>query len=311
VALATGAVGSLFAAGAFAADGSLALSSRPGLLSCLQPAAKNIPDAATAATHRIPCMAHGITRLMHPRPATAVRGLGAALLVGATLALPACGCTDGGVVDAFDAAPATFDAARSAADAASPTYAPTIEPIPASVRADMIGRSWHRELACPGLDDLRLITLPYWGFDGHLATGELIVAASVADDVAAAFGDLYAARFPIAHMIRIDAYGGDDDASTEDNNTSAFNCRAVTGGSSLSQHSFGTAIDINPVQNPYLSGDRVLPDSGHEYLDRARFRPGMIVRPGQVVDAFERIGWHWGGDWTDPIDYQHVSQSGR
>jgi hypothetical protein len=240
------------------------------------------------------------------------------------LALAACGCSsdDGARSDAghdaaspgdqSDAAPSSAsDAAPSGEDDAGvAVYQPLIEPIPESIREEMIGRSWHRELACPSFDDLRLLTLPHWGFDGRLATGELVVAASVADDVAAAFGQLFDARFPIAHMVRVDAYDGSDDASMADNNTSAFNCRAVTGGSSLSQHAYGTAIDINPVQNPYLSGDLVLPETGQEYVDRGDVRPGMIVRPGGVVTAFEAIGWHWGGDWTSPVDYQHLSRSG-
>ncbi len=239
------------------------------------------------------------------------------------LVLAGCGCSsdDGAASDAsHDAAPsgserdaapsAASDAAPVDADAGTTGYQPLIEPIPDSVRDEMIGRSWHRELACPAFDELRLLTLPHWGFDGRVATGELVVAASVADDGAAAFGQLYEARVPSAHMIRVDAYDGSDDASMADNNTSAFNCRAVTGGSSLSQHSFGTAIDITPVQNPYLSGDLVLPDSGAEYVDRGDVRPGMIVRPGAVVTAFESIGWRWGGDWSSPVDYQHVSQTG-
>jgi hypothetical protein len=244
-----------------------------------------------------------------------------ALLLG--LALAACGSSDDGGADAGtgddaatpddrgDAAPLAGDAALSdTADAGAPTYAAVIEPIPTVIRDEMIGRSWHEELDCPSLDELRLVRLSYWGFDGRAATGELIVAAAVAEDVAAAFGELFAARFPIAHIVRVDAYDGDDDASMADNNTSAFNCRAVTGGSALSQHSFGTAIDINPVQNPYQSGSLVLPPAAEAFVDRGDVRPGMIVRPGPVVDAFLRIGWHWGGDWSSPIDYQHVSQSG-
>ena len=94
------------------------------------------------------------------------------------------------------------------------------------------------------------------------------------------------------------------------NNCSAFNFRMAPSGK-LSQHSFGTAIDINPVQNPMIIGERIYPAAGADYLDRGDLRAGMIVRPGPVVDAFESIGWGWGGDWTRIKDYHHFSVTGR
>jgi hypothetical protein len=111
-------------------------------------------------------------------------------------------------------------------------------------------------------------------------------------------------------MVRVDAYDGDDDASMADNNTSAFNCREITGGGALSRHSFGVAIDINPVQNPYVNDDLVLPAAGSDYATRSPLRPGMISRPDPVTRTLSDIGWEWGGDWDDPIDYQHVSTGG-
>jgi hypothetical protein len=112
-------------------------------------------------------------------------------------------------------------------------------------------------------------------------------------------------------MERVDVFGGSDDASMEANNTSAFNCRRTTGGTAWSQHSYGRAIDINPVQNPYVSGGTVLPEAGRAFLDRGNSRPGMIAPGDVVVRGFAAEGWGWGGTWTDPLDYQHFSSSVR
>jgi hypothetical protein len=183
-------------------------------------------------------------------------------------------------------------------------------PLPASVRRAMTGVSWHP--GCPvGLDDLSLLTLTHHGFDGQVHTGEMVVASRVAPAILGVFRELYSARFPIQRMRRIEHYGGDDDASMAANNSSAFNCRRVTGGSAWSEHAYGTAIDLNPVQNPYVRGSTVLPPAGSSYVNRTNVRPGMIVRPGPVVGAFERIGWGWGGDWASLKDYMHFSERGR
>ena len=151
--------------------------------------------------------------------------------------------------------------------------------------------------------------MSYVGFDGKPATGELVVAAEIVEVVGETFRELYEARFPVRKMITIEAYGGDDDASMADDNTSAFNCRQTTGGSGWSQHSYGTAIDINPRENPYVRGDVVLPPRGTDYLDRADVRPGMIVDGDVVVRAFTSRGFEWGGAWTSLKDYQHVEVS--
>jgi poly-gamma-glutamate synthesis protein (capsule biosynthesis protein) len=169
--------------------------------------------------------------------------------------------------------------------------------------------SWRDDPRCPRLHELVVVRMPHHGFDGAVHRGELVVAASVADDVVRAFERIFAARFPIAAMLPIERFGCDDARSMAGNNCSAFNFRMAPSGK-LSQHSFGTAIDINPVQNPMIIGDRIYPDAGADYLDRGDLRPGMIVRPGPVVEAFESIGWGWGGDWTRIKDYHHFSLTG-
>ena len=164
---------------------------------------------------------------------------------------------------------------------------------------------------CPvPLSDLRYLRLRYFGFDGQAHTGELVVSARVAGDVVTAFGDLYAARWPIRSMRLVDDFGGNDDASMAADNTSVFNCRAVTGGTSWSEHSYGEAIDLDPLENPYLSGSTVLPPEGAAFLDRPH-SPGVIHAGDAAVEAFAAIGWTWGGTWTSPRDLQHFSLSGR
>lgn len=169
--------------------------------------------------------------------------------------------------------------------------------------------SYHDGCPVP-LTDLRYLTLSYVGFDSRSHTGELVVSAAVAADVVAVFGRLYAEHFPVRMMRLVDDFGGSDDASMAADNTSAFNCRAVTGGGGWSEHSYGEAIDINPVENPYIAGDTVLPPAGRAFLDRPD-ESGVIHTDDQVVRAFDAIGWTWGGSWTNPIDLQHFSLSGR
>ena len=180
--------------------------------------------------------------------------------------------------------------------------------IPVELRDEMRGRSWRDAEACPRFEQLRLLRLAYRGFDGGVHLGELVVHADVAGAVAVVFERIFAADFPIASLRRIDAFGGDDDASMAANNSSGFNYRTIDGTTKLSRHALGLAIDINPLQNPWLRGDRVDPVAGRAYLDRAHVRPGMIVRPGPVVEAFEAAGWKWGGDEASP-DYHHFSKS--
>jgi hypothetical protein len=159
---------------------------------------------------------------------------------------------------------------------------------------------------------LRTVRLSYWGFDGGPHRGRLVVNRRVTGDVVAVFRRLYAARFPIRRIVPVAAYGGSDDASMAADNTSAFNCRRAVGSrtGSWSAHAFGTAIDVNPVENPYVLGGRALPPAGRRYLDRSAVRPGMALPGGVLVRAFEGVGWRWGGRWRVSPDYQHFSTGG-
>ncbi len=161
------------------------------------------------------------------------------------------------------------------------------------------------------MESLRAVDVSHWGFDAQVHIGRLIVAAEVAGDMVDIMGQLFAARFPIERVEPVDVYDGDDNRSMSANNTSAFNCRAVTGGSSWSKHSYGTAIDVNPLVNPYVAGESVLPTEGAVYADRSLDAPGMIHSGDVVVESFAAHGWIWGGTWSSPKDYQHFSTSGR
>jgi hypothetical protein len=179
-----------------------------------------------------------------------------------------------------------------------------------TVTAADLGSSWRE--GCPvSPDGLRLLHLSYWDFDDQPRVGSLVVAASVTDVVVEVFRTLYDQHFPIRRMEPVDVYGGDDDASMAVDNTSGFNCRpAVSDGPvHWSNHAYGLAIDVNPVENPYILNGRVLPPGGADFIDRSVYRPGMAVRGGVLTSAFADVGWGWGGVWSSP-DYQHFSANG-
>ena len=201
-------------------------------------------------------------------------------------------------------------AATGAAAPSVPPFRAVVRALTPAERADMTPSVWRRGCPVP-LGRLRHVSLPYIGFGGRPRRGALVVNASVAPAVVAAFRDLYRARFPIRRMRPIQAYGGDDFRSIDADNTSAFNCRPATGSSRWSNHAYGLAIDINPIENPYVSGGRTSHRASRPYLDRSRVRPGMAVEGGVLVRAFDVRRWGWGGRWSGTVDYQHFSSNGR
>ncbi len=188
-------------------------------------------------------------------------------------------------------------------------FSGTCVALPTEVAERMRGLSWHAELpggfVPPAMEDLRLLSLTHWTFEGTTREGQLVVARRVAAMLLEIFEELFAARFPISQMCLVDDFGGDDEASMAGNNTSAFNCRLVAGTTRPSKHALGVAVDINPVQNPYVRGGRVYPPAATEYVDRSQRRPGMLFDGEPAVLAFTRRGWIWGGHWSEPKDYHH------
>lgn len=233
----------------------------------------------------------------------------------ATALAGACLLTACGTVDARDVEPAS--STLTTADPVVPQRGPfrhtgrgEFRSRTAPVTAARLGSSYRA--GCPvGPADLRLVQVTHLGFDGRPRQGELVVHRAHAAAMVTVFRRLYDARFPVQRLQTVEQYGSDDDRSMAANNTSAFNCRAVAGGTRWSEHAYGAALDINPVQNPYVRGTTVEPEAGRAFLDRSRVRPGMAVAGDVVVRAFAAVGWEWGGDFRTLKDYQHFSASGR
>ena len=178
------------------------------------------------------------------------------------------------------------------------------------VAAETVSESWREE--CPlHWEDLSLLTLSYWNFDGRPAKGRMVINTNLVDDVITVFDKLFAMRFPIKRIALIDDYGGDDNAAMRANITSGFNCRYVDGTERWSNHAFGLAIDINPLINPWAREGSVLPIEGTRYAEnRDNPIPGMINEGDRVVTIFEQEGWSWGGAWRS-ADYMHFSKTGN
>ena len=202
--------------------------------------------------------------------------------------------------------------APTAMDVASPLPRWGVERIDAELRDRLVGRNWHP--GCPvALGDLRLVTVRYLGFDGHTHAGPLVLNAQVADDVLWVFRRLFRHEFPIKRVALARKWHPVTRRDWFDTRsvTASFNCRPVTNGTSYSEHAYGWAVDINPLQNPYVNADGVLRKAARAFVDRTQDVAGMIHPGDVVVRSFARIGWGWGGDWQSLKDYQHFSLTGR
>jgi D-alanyl-D-alanine carboxypeptidase len=206
---------------------------------------------------------------------------------------------------------ASASAQRVTARATAPPFGFTAHRLSARVRTRVTGSSWHK--GCPvGLSGLRYVRMSYWGFDGKAHRGDMIVNKSAVAAARTAFGQLYSKRFPIRRMHLVDRYGADDYTSIEADNTSSFNCRRATGSTHWSQHAYGRAIDINPIENPYVyANGTTTHKASRPYLDRSPYRSGMAVKGRALVKAFDAVGWGWGGRWKPARDLQHFSSTGR
>jgi hypothetical protein len=175
------------------------------------------------------------------------------------------------------------------------------------VKQRIYGSSWKKG-APIGINDLSYLTVTYYGFDDKPHLGELIVNKSVASEVLDIFKELYKEKYPINKMKLIDDYEAIDEKSMEDDNSSAFCYREVTDSTKISKHGYGLAIDINPLENPYVKGNIILPDSSKEFLDREKVRKGIIIKEDACYKAFTKRGWSWGGNWASLKDYQHFEK---
>jgi D-alanyl-D-alanine carboxypeptidase len=208
--------------------------------------------------------------------------------------------------------------ASSPSQARIEAYRATITPLPGPMRARLAdGGFWRR--GCPvTLAQLRLLTVRHWAFDGRVRTGQLVVNGDVAAALRTVFGRLYALRFPIRHMRFVDQYGLARARPADNDVSNSFYCRqasaspctgtATTG--TWSNHAYGHAVDLNPVENPYIGCGATRSRASAPYIDRSRLRKGMVTPA--VVRTFRSVGWGWGGAWTGRTkDYMHFSTNGH
>jgi len=189
-----------------------------------------------------------------------------------------------------------------------PPFSATISSIPAQVQKQMRLYTWRPGCPVP-LSSLSYIKMTYYGFDHRAHQGILIVNRALAPQVVSIFKTLYQHHFEIDKMIPMYKFHGDDELAMEHDNSSSFNCRAITGHPGIySQHSYGRAIDINTEINPYVKGNLVLPPSGRKYLNRCQNYPGIIQKDKIVYNTFIADHWVWGGSWYDVHDYQHFEK---
>ena len=161
-------------------------------------------------------------------------------------------------------------------------------------------------------DDLAYVHVLYYDFDAQVQEGELICNQAIAQDLTEIFGGLYDNQYPIGKICLVDEYDADDEASMADNNTSCFNYRPVPGKTKLSNHSYGRAIDINPLYNPYIrtkNGETLIsPDNAVPYADRSADFPHKIDKNDLCYKLFVQHGFSWGGAWNSSKDYQHFEK---
>lgn len=191
------------------------------------------------------------------------------------------------------------------------------QPLPAPVRADVSATNWHAGCPVP-LSALRVLTLAYWGFDGRTHTGQLVVNENATAPLTTVFHRLYDLHFPIRHMQLADEYGPASTRPADGDFTASFECRQAvpspcTGGTGTghwSEHAYGEAVDLNPVENPYVGCGMTRDSSAAPYLKRSPLRQGMITPA--VLAAFHSVGWGWGGSWNGSTkDYMHFSATGH
>lgn len=194
------------------------------------------------------------------------------------------------------------------------SYKATILQIDPEVKQRMIkGNSWKKGCPVP-LKDLRYLRMQYIDFSGNEQVGEMIVHKDVSVEVTEIFEAFYHAKYPIHKMKLVSDYQGSDWQSIEADNTSAFNCRKATGSKKFSKHSYGKAIDINPIENPYVFRSGKSSHQGSKpYLKRKRMgesavQKAILLPQDKAVKIFKKHGWIWGGDWSGVKDYQHFSK---
>lgn len=193
-------------------------------------------------------------------------------------------------------------------------YQSSISTITPQIKKRMIeGNSWRK--GCPvSLKDLRYLRVKHIDFRDKEMMGEIVVHKEIAAEVTKIFENLYEMAYPVKKMKLVSDYMGDDWQSIEADNTSAFNCRNATGSKQWSKHSYGKAIDINPIENPYISRKgHISHKASLDYRQRTHKNlnsadKAVLLKNDQAVQLFKKYGWEWGGDWPGVKDYQHFAR---
>lgn len=184
-------------------------------------------------------------------------------------------------------------------------------PVDDAIFGRMSGRSFKKECTIPRTE-LRYLRVLHYDLAGKIRLGEMVCNKVIAKDLTEIFRTLYDARYPIERMVLIDNYDADDERSMGANNSSAFNFRFVTGTTSLSKHSTGMAVDINPLYNPYVrtrdGRTLVEPQGARPYADRTKDFPCKIDTADLCYKEFVKRGFVWGGSWKSVKDYQHFEK---
>jgi len=182
------------------------------------------------------------------------------------------------------------------------------KPIDDEIKSRIIGLSYAKDCTVE-FTQLRYLNVRYVNFQGITCVGEIICNKDIAQDLLEIFCALFDAAYQIDKIRLVDEYGADDTKSCLDDNTSCFNFRLVEGSANLSKHALGMAIDINPVYNPYITfpgGQRhVSPQGSDAYADRDADFAHKLGKDDLCYELFMAHGFKWGGDWHNPIDYQH------
>lgn len=255
----------------------------------------------------------GSAFLARHRRRIAITAAVGSLAVGVVGCAPAPPAVPGGASAGLSRAEATAWVNNQRRDvfANSAPFAYSVRPL--RIEEAELTRGWLWNTRCPvRWENLDVLSVRYRGFDGKSHTGRLVIRRGWAVPVSLVFGRMYEDGFRIDQMdfmITLAAVQYQDLAT---NNTYAFHCRKTISGGSWSQHAYGEAVDINPVQNPYHrpSNGYVFPPAGAAYVQRNPLRTGMIGANGLVETAFYLVGWKWGGRWTYAQDYMHFSRSG-
>lgn len=215
--------------------------------------------------------------------------------------------TETAVVEPIDAPMADVVEGENVDTVRCKGYVFVSQSVPDAVRARMQGKSM-KDNARIGYDELRYLTVYHYDYEGNIKRGELVCNQVIAHDLLCVFRDLFSEAYPIYSIRLVDDFDADDEMSMQANNTSCFNWRVVPGTGRLSRHAFGMAVDVNPLQNPFVRGARIRPAAAKDYVDRTKEFDHKIDRNDYCHKVFTSYGFKWGGNWRNSKDYQHFEK---